>query len=56
MKIKLWPDKDIHVHKIRIGPVPTLVLRPANRPSIPVSVLWIQGIRCEQGNHTLAME
>lgn len=43
MEIKLWPDKDIHVHKIRIGPVPTLVLCPANRPSIPVSVLWIHG-------------
>lgn len=43
MKIKLRPDKDIHVQKIRIGRVPTLVLRPANRPLIPVSVLWIHG-------------
>ena len=43
MKIKLRPDKNIHVHKIRIGRVPTLVLCPANRPSIPVSILWIHG-------------
>lgn len=43
MKIKLRPDNDFHVQKIRIGRVPTLVLRPAHRPSIPVSVLWIHG-------------
>ena len=43
MKIKLWPDKDIRVQKSRIGRVPTLILRPANRSSIPVSVLWIHG-------------
>ena len=43
MRIKLWPDKDIRVRKCRIGRVPTLILRPANRSSVPVSVLWIHG-------------
>ena len=43
MSIKLWPDKDIRVRKCRIGRVPTLILRPANRSSVPVSVLWIHG-------------
>ena len=43
MKIKLWPDKAIRVQKSRIGHVPILILRPANRSSVPVSVLWIHG-------------
>ncbi len=43
MKIKLRPDKEIRVQTLRIGRVPTLVLRPARRPQIPVSVLWIHG-------------
>ena len=43
MKIKLWPDKDIRVEKIRIGRVSTLILRPAICASIPVSILWIHG-------------
>lgn len=43
MKIKLRPDRAVHVQKIMIGRVPTLVLRPAERPAIPVSVLWIHG-------------
>ena len=43
MKIKLRPDKDVRVQKIRICRVPTLILRPANRHSIPVSILWIHG-------------
>ena len=43
MKIKLWPDRDIRVQKNRIGRVPTLVMRPAGREPIPVSVLWIHG-------------
>lgn len=43
MKIKLWPDQDIKVQKILIGHVPTLILRPAHRPRIPVAVLWIHG-------------
>ena len=43
MKIKLFPDKDIKVQKKRIGNVPTLILTPADRPAIPVGVLWIHG-------------
>lgn len=43
MKIKLWPDKDINVQKMKIGRIPVLILHPANRSSIPVSVLWIHG-------------
>lgn len=43
MTIKLWPDQDIHAQKIRIGRVRTLILRPANRTAVPVSVLWIHG-------------
>ena len=43
MKIKLRSDKDIRVQKKRISRVPTLILRPANRTSIPVSILWIHG-------------
>lgn len=43
MKIKLWPDQDIAVQKTRIGRVPTLILRPARRSSVPVSILWIHG-------------
>ncbi|MBR6378260.1 MAG: alpha/beta hydrolase fold domain-containing protein [Oscillospiraceae bacterium] len=41
--MKLWPDKELRVRKCRIGRVPTLILRPANRSSVPVSVLWIHG-------------
>ena len=43
MKIKLWPDKDVRAQKIRVGKVPVLIIRPANRSSIPISVLWIHG-------------
>ncbi|MBP3901967.1 MAG: alpha/beta hydrolase fold domain-containing protein [Blautia sp.] len=43
MKIKLWPDKDVRAQKIRVGKVPVLIIRPANRSSIPISVLWIYG-------------
>ncbi|MBR1586400.1 MAG: alpha/beta hydrolase [Clostridia bacterium] len=43
MKIKLKPDQDIAVQKRRIGRVPTLILRPARRSSVPVSILWIHG-------------
>ena len=43
MKINLRPGRDVCVRKIRIGQVPTLVLRPTDRPAIPVSVLWIHG-------------
>ena len=51
MKINLKPDKDVSVQKIRIGRVPTLILRPATRPSIPVSILWIHG-----GGYILGMK
>lgn len=43
MKINLKPDKDVSVQKTRIGRVPTLILRPATHPSIPISILWIHG-------------
>ncbi len=43
MKIKLTPDQDIHVQKIRVGHVPVLVLTPANRPSVDIGLLWIHG-------------
>ena len=43
MKIKLWPDKDVRAQKIRVGKVPVLIICPANRSSIPISVLWIHG-------------
>ena len=43
MKIKLIPDKDIRVEKIRTGNVPVLVLRPAKRSSVKVGLLWIHG-------------
>ena len=51
MSIKLRPDKDISVQKIRIGRVPTLVLQPVDRPPVPVSVLWIHG-----GGYILGMK
>ena len=51
MKINLKPDKDVSVQKTRIGRVPTLILRPATRPSIPVSILWIHG-----GGYILGMK
>ena len=43
MKIKLTPDKDIHVRKIRIGRVPVLALRPAGKKETGVNLLWIHG-------------
>jgi acetyl esterase/lipase len=43
MKIKLRPDNEIQVQKVRLGRVPTLILRPAERTPIPVAVLWIHG-------------
>ena len=43
MKIQLWPDRDITVQKIRIENIPTLVLWPANRPSVDIGLLWIHG-------------
>lgn len=43
MKIKLTPDHDLSVQKIKIGRVRTLVLRPAKREPINTAVLWIHG-------------
>ena len=43
MRIKLNPDSDIKVQRLRIDSVPTLVLRPAKTAETPVSVLWIHG-------------
>ncbi len=43
MKIRLIPDVDIRVQKIRVGHVPVLVLRPANRPAADIGLLWIHG-------------
>lgn len=43
MKIKLKQDKTIREQRIRIGGVPTLLLRPASVPSVRVGLLWIHG-------------
>ncbi|MBR1457692.1 MAG: alpha/beta hydrolase fold domain-containing protein [Oscillospiraceae bacterium] len=43
VKLRLRPDGDVRVRKLRIGRVPTLVLQPASRAPVPVSVLWIHG-------------
>ena len=51
MKIRLRPDKNIRVEKLRIGRVPVLVLRPAKVPAVPVGVLWIHG-----GGYMLGMK
>ena len=51
MGFKLWPDDDVKVQKLRIGKIPTLVLRPAKIAEIPVVVLWIHG-----GGYILGMK
>ena len=51
MNIKLKPDKDIRVQKLRIDRIPVLVLRPAKTAEIPVAVLWIHG-----GGYILGMK
>ena len=43
MKIRLTPDKDILVQKIRAGNVPVLVLKPAKRSAVNIGLLWIHG-------------
>ena len=43
MKIQLWPDQDIKVEKVRIANVPTLILRPTERPAAEIGLLWIHG-------------
>ena len=51
MKIRLRPDNNIRVEKLRIGRVQVLVLRPAKAPAVPVGVLWIHG-----GGYMLGMK
>ncbi len=43
MKIKLTPDQGICVQKVRVGHVPVLVLKPKDRPSADIGLLWIHG-------------
>ena len=43
LPIRLSPDKDLRVESIRIGNVPTLILRPAKIKPVSVGVLWIHG-------------
>ena len=43
MKIKLTPDKNLRVQKIRVGRVPVLILRPAKQPDGNIGLLWIHG-------------
>lgn len=43
MRFQLTPDEDIRVEKRKIKGVPTLILRPTKRASVPVAVLWIHG-------------
>ena len=43
MKIKLTPDKDMCVQKIRVGRVPVLVLKPAQGAVRGIGLLWIHG-------------
>ena len=41
--IKLTPDKNLCVQKIRVGRVPVLILRPAKQPDGNIGLLWIHG-------------
>ena len=43
MMIKLTPDKNLRVQKIRVGRVPVLILRPAKQPDGNIGLLWIHG-------------
>ncbi|MDO4538487.1 MAG: alpha/beta hydrolase [Coriobacteriales bacterium] len=49
--LQFWPDTSMQVERLRIGRVPTLILRPAARPPIPVAVLWFHG-----GGYALGMK
>ena len=51
MRFNLKPDEDIKVRRLRVGRVPTLILRPAKAAVIPVVVLWIHG-----GGYILGMK
>ncbi|MBQ9664247.1 MAG: alpha/beta hydrolase fold domain-containing protein [Oscillospiraceae bacterium] len=41
--MKLTPDKDIRVQKIRVEKVPVLVLEPVKRKVTDIGLLWIHG-------------
>ncbi len=43
MKIQLRPDREIRTETIRIGRMPVLVLRPAERAPCGIGLLWIHG-------------
>ena len=43
MNIQLHPGKGIKVESVRINHVPTLILRPAERETGDVGVLWLHG-------------
>ena len=43
MNIRLTPDKDLRVEKIRIGQISTLILRPAYGKQSDVGLLWLHG-------------
>lgn len=51
MRFQMTPDEDLQVEKQKINGVPTLILRPAKRESVPVAVLWIHG-----GGYILGMK
>ena len=51
MRFQLKPVEEIRVHKLRVGRVPALVLKPASVAEIPVVVLWIHG-----GGYILGMK
>ena len=40
---RLWPDKDVQVHKAKVGPVPLLILHPQHPKKNAPGVLWIHG-------------
>lgn len=41
MKIRLTPDQDIRVQKMRVGRVPVPVIKPVNRLSADIGLLWL---------------
>lgn len=51
MNIRLTPDKDLRVEKIRIGQISTLILRPVYGKQSDVGLLWLHG-----GGYILGMK
>lgn len=51
MKVKLTPDKNIRVEKMKVGHIPVLVLRPEETVKDKPGVLWIHG-----GGYILGMK